>query len=90
VTLSLLPASETNTPPTYEEDRQTVNAQMRDHWREFADAFVDIGADPEMGDPEAPVRGVYYSPKDQVHITDAGSERVGRFVADAVRPILAP
>ena len=88
VTLSLLPAAETNTPPTYERDRQTVNALLRACWREFADAFVDVGADPELGDPEAPRQGVYYSPKDQVHLTEAGSLRIARQVADAVRPLL--
>ena len=86
-TLSLLPAREKSTPPTYEQDRQAVNALLRLNWREFADAFVDVGADPEMGDPEAPKRGVYYS-HDRVHMTDAGSERVAQLVADALRPLL--
>ena len=85
VTLSLLPAREKTTPPTYEQDRQTVNALLRAHWREFADVFVDVGADPVMGDPDAPLRGVYYSPLDHVHLTDSGSERVARLVANALR-----
>jgi len=87
VTLSLLPGREASTPPNYEQDRQTVNASMRAHWREFADVFVDVGADPELGHPDAPIRGVYFS-HDRVHMTDAGSERVARLVAEALRPIL--
>jgi lysophospholipase L1-like esterase len=88
VTLSLLPGRETSTPPSYERDRQIVNARMRARWREFADAFVDVGADPELGDPDAPVQGVYFS-HDRVHMTDAGSERVAMLVADVLRRILS-
>lgn len=87
VTLSLLPGREATTPLTYERDRQTVNKLMRTHWREFADAFIDVGADPELGDPDAPIQGVYFSP-DRVHMTDAGSERVAMLVADVFRPML--
>jgi hypothetical protein len=89
VTLSLLPAREKNTPLTYERDRQKVNELLREHWEEFADAFVDVGADSELGDPEAPIRGVYYSPKDHIHMTDAGSQRVACLVAEELRTLLA-
>jgi hypothetical protein len=89
ITLSLLPAREKTTPPTYERDRKVVNQQLRKHWKEFCDVFVDVAADPDLGNPDAPLKGVYYSAKDQVHMTDAGSQRVAVLVARMMLPVLS-
>lgn len=88
VLLTLLPRGDLGVPVTYEADRAAVNALLRANWPTFADALVDVAADPIMGDPAQDAAGVYISQIDHVHLTDAGSLRVAQLVAEVLRPLL--
>ncbi len=83
ITLTLLPVG---TWAAYEAMRQTVNQMLRMSPSSYADVLVDPGADPLVGDPAAPFQGIYYSPVDRVHLTDAGSLRVATLVVAQNRP----
>lgn len=87
VLLTLTPRGD-HPPATYEADRAIVNARLRTEWRGFASALVDVAADPIMGDPATDFGGIYISPIDHVHLTDAGSQRVAGLVAAAVKALL--
>lgn len=82
IVLTLLPRSGRGTPPTFEADRQTVNAMLRTSWPQFADVLVDVAADPVIGPARQEVDTTYYA--DRVHLTTAGNRLVAEYVADAV------
>ncbi len=67
----------------FETDRQTVNANIRTNWATFADALVDIGADPTIGDPGDQNNGTYYQ-VDAIHLTEAGQAIVAGLVTTAL------
>jgi lysophospholipase L1-like esterase len=66
--------------------RDALNAQLRAHWRSFADAFADVGANKTVGAAGAETDARYY--RDTVHLTPAGYAIVARVVAAAVRRVL--
>ena len=57
--------------------RNALNAELRAHWRSFADALADVGAESDV---------TYY--RDTVHLTAAGYAIVARVVAGAVERLL--
>jgi lysophospholipase L1-like esterase len=68
------------------EARNALNAELRAHWRSFADALADVGADKTIGADGAERDVTYY--RDTVHLTAAGYAIVAREVANAVRSLL--
>jgi lysophospholipase L1-like esterase len=87
--LTLLPREDMGVPATYERDRQTVNAALRASWPDFATGLIDVAADPIFASPSVVSEGIYISPIDLVHLTDAGSLAIAKIVVAAVRPTLA-
>ena len=88
VLLSLIPRADSGLPADFEQNRQAVNTLLRANWKTFADVFVDVAADPIMGDVNTPFGGIYISSVDRVHLTDAGSSLIASLVANAVKPVL--
>ncbi len=66
--------------------RDALNAELRTHWRRFADALADVAADPTVGPAGAELDTAYY--RDTVHLTPAGYGIVARVIAAAVRRVL--
>ena len=85
---TLLPRADVGTPATFEADRQTVNTLLRQHWREFADALMDVGADPYIGQAGQTTNATYYA-ADLVHMTNAGYARVAAIAKDSYLRIAA-
>jgi len=70
----------------FNEARNALNAELRAHWRSFADALADVAANETIGGDGAEADTTYY--RDTVHLTAAGYALVAREVAAAVRPLL--
>jgi lysophospholipase L1-like esterase len=68
------------------EARDALNAELRAHWRSFADGLADVGADKTIGADGAETNTAYY--RDTVHLTAAGYAIVAGVVADAVERLL--
>lgn len=68
------------------EARNALNAELRAHWRSFADALTDVGANKTIGADGAETDATYY--RDTVHLTAAGYAIVAREVAGAVERLL--
>ena len=68
--------------PTFERDRQALNARLREGWRAWADALADVAADPEIGAAGSALAKRYFL--DGTHLTAAGNARVARTVRDAI------
>lgn len=68
--------------PTFERDRQALNARLREGWRAWADALADVAADPEIGAAGSAENRKYYL--DGTHLNAAGDARVARVVRDAL------
>jgi len=68
------------------EARNALNADLRAHWRSFADALADVGANRTIGADGAETDATYY--RDTVHLTAAGYAIVARVVAGAVERLL--
>lgn len=66
-----------------EPSRRAWNDLLRAHWREFADGFVDIAADPVIGKLGTTDDLDWYI--DGIHLSPAGYARVARAVAAKVR-----
>ena len=67
--------------PNGEADRQAVNRLIRARWPAFADALVDIGSDPLMGQA-GQYASAYY--RDGVHPADSGHARIAAAMKPAV------
>jgi|SRR5215813_4790357 len=80
IVLSVLPRTvgAYKTPATFEQQRQEFNRLLRSDHR-WVDGFVDIGADPTIGQAGADADRTYYA--DGVHLTFAGYGIVARAVA---------
>jgi lysophospholipase L1-like esterase len=83
VVLTMLPRSDASALPTTEGARQQLNDLLRTNWKEFADALVDVAADPKLGAPGAELNQEYYQP-DRVHLNDSGLGLVARLVYQTV------
>ena len=68
------------------EARNALNAELRAHWRSFADALADVAANMTIGADGAETDATYY--RDTVHLTAAGYAIVAREVAGAVERLL--
>ena len=68
------------------EARNALNADLRAHWRSFADALADVGANRTIGADGAETDATYY--RDTVHLTAAGYAIAARVVAGAVERLL--
>ncbi len=82
IVFTVLPRSNDETPATFEQQRQSMNAQIRETWPEFADALVDIAADPRIGDPGDELDPTFYA--DRLHLTAAGYAIVAEQALDVV------
>jgi hypothetical protein len=81
--------SDTGTPSDYEANRQAFATLVRNGWQGFADAMVDIAADPTIGIAGAELNPTYnYFNSDKVHIGDLGLAHIAPLFADAIRPFL--
>ena len=82
VVLTALPRSFVGDIPGYEERRQAFNELVRSDWEEWADLFVDVGGDTEVGRPGSQDDPDVFGP-DLTHINEAGREVVAEEVAAA-------
>ena len=70
-----------------EAERRSLNAQIMSGWRDFADAVVDLAADPVLGPVEALNNGnVYIS--DGIHLTDYGYQTLATEMAGVIGPLM--
>ena len=81
IVLTVLPCHRTD---TFEVTRLAFNAMLRDGWSDFADGFVDLGADPRIGDTGDEYDAQFYL-ADQLHLTNAGNA----VMASVAAPVLA-
>ena len=70
----------------YEARRLEYNDLLRAHWREFADALVDVADDERIGDHSGPARREYFI--DPVHLNGAGYGVIADCVVHVLRPII--
>ncbi len=68
--------------PTFNEDVAYINADMRLHYRDYADELADVAASPLLDDASDKT---YYA--DGVHMTDAGYAVVAGIVEAAVKRV---
>jgi lysophospholipase L1-like esterase len=71
VVLTLLPRTDGDYPELFETYRQDVNRRIRQGWVGFADALIDVGADPLIGSAGCEVDLRFFSP-DRVHLNNNG------------------
>jgi len=83
IALTVLPRTQPTLPLTFEADRSAINADMRAHWREFADGLADVAADPRLGDAGDELDVNYF--RDGIHPTPKGDVIVANAVAILVR-----
>jgi lysophospholipase L1-like esterase len=74
------------TTGTKETARQNLNTLLRANWAEFADALVDLDADPAFDDPN----DLTYYDADTIHWTTAGYAVVAGLVKDAIDNLPLP
>jgi lysophospholipase L1-like esterase len=85
---TILPRSNSGTPVSFEENRQTVNTLIRSNWTTFADGISDISSDTRIGDVNDELDVTYYP--DRVHLTNAGYGIVASYVTAAIKQIMDP
>jgi lysophospholipase L1-like esterase len=86
VVCTMYPLEPKDYDPGYEERRLEYNQLLRDRWREFADALVDLGASARIGDASPDERGAYFV--DIVHLNEAGYGVIADAVAATLRPLI--
>jgi acyl-CoA thioesterase-1 len=86
ITLTMFPLQPMDVDAGYEARRRVYNALLREHWREFADALVDVSADARIGDASGAERARYFI--DAVHLTEAGYGVIADCVVSVIRPIV--
>lgn len=72
-------------PVDYDSKRDTVNAHMKDNWGTCADYFIDLTADPFLGDAGDPDDPTYIN--DGLHYTDAGYALWADYMVDGITAI---
>ena len=82
IALTVLPRAQSTLVATFEADRSTINADIRTHWREFADGLADVAADHRIGEFGDQLNKKYF--RDGVHLTARGNVIVTAIVAAAV------
>ena len=86
ITATLYPLEPKDIDPEFEARRISYNDLLRAHWREFADALVDIAAAERIGDPSGSARRRYFI--DAVHLNEAGYAVMADCFLAALRPIV--
>jgi lysophospholipase L1-like esterase len=84
VVTTTLPRSGRIDPDDFEGRRQDLNALLRAQWRDFADALVDVAADPRLGDPGDEMDRRYFD-ADRVHLNDTGLGEIAKLVYPALK-----
>jgi lysophospholipase L1-like esterase len=83
--LTMLPRSDGAFPSSLEADRQTLNRLIRATWPGFADALVDVGADPLVGMGHSELDTRLFN-SDRVHLNNTGlsviAGRVGQVLTE--------
>lgn len=67
--------------------RLAANATLRARWKEFADALVDLAADPVFADPKVVLDTTIYA-EDGIHLTDFGYQALASAFAPVVTGLL--
>lgn len=88
IVLTVLPRSGLFIQPDFETNRQSLNALLRQHWREFADGFADVASDPNIGCTGCDLSPFYAA--DHIHLLDAGNAIVAGYVKPSILAIPAP
>lgn len=86
LTFTILPRSDPGISGTFEADRQTANAAIRETWSTYADALVDVAADTRIGDAGDSNDTTYYN-ADKVHLNAAGNAIVAEIVEAAIESL---
>lgn len=73
--------------PKTEAARLAFNATLRARWKDFADALVDLAADPVFADPKVVSDTTIYA-EDGIHLTDFGYQAVASAFAPVVTGLL--
>jgi len=90
VVLSLTPSANLAQGANHEEARLAYNVLLRSNYTEFADALVDIGADPIMGDYAQANSGPnFYYDSSKVHHSRGGWEIIASLVNTAILELAA-
>lgn len=85
VVMTVLPRSSVGVSGTFEADRQTINASLRANWPTYADALVDVAADPRIGDQGDETDTTYYA--DLTHLNNTGYGVVASLVAPVLKAL---
>jgi lysophospholipase L1-like esterase len=86
ITATLYPLEPKDVDRQFEARRAAYNDLLRAHWRDFADALVDIAADERIGDASGPARRQYFI--DAVHLNEAGYAVIADCFLATVAPIV--
>lgn len=86
ITATIYPLEPKDVDQHFEARRVSYNELLRAHWREFADALVDVAADERIGSPSGPARRQYFI--DAVHLNEAGYAVIADCVVRTLRPIV--
>ena len=73
--------------PAMRAERARVNALLQSGWREFADGFVDLAADPVLGRPD-PLKNSNVYISDGIHLTDYGYQTLATDMAEQVNKLI--
>lgn len=84
IILNILPRA--NTTPAFETERIKLNQLMRENYQEYADALIDIAANPEIGSAGSEDNKINYP--DGVHLTAQGGAIVAKMVIPSLADIL--
>jgi hypothetical protein len=88
IALTVLPRSDSGTPPGFEAARQQVNTWIRANWQTFANRLADVAADTRIGDAGDQASS-YYS-GDLVHLGNTGYTLIAQTVQTQVLVLAAP
>jgi lysophospholipase L1-like esterase len=86
ITATQYPLEPKDVDRQFEARRSGYNDLLRAHWREFADALVDVAADERIGDASDPARRRYFI--DAVHLNEAGYGVIADCFLTTLRPLV--
>lgn len=87
IVLTVLPTDAYDKPPGFDSDRATMNADIRAHWRRWADGIADVAASHYIGDDGDSLDLAYYAPGG-VHLNNAGQRVVAHIVTSSALKML--